>query len=126
MIYAIAFLILAQTCDPAPALAALFTPAHPRTGRYEVCVTDQTLEAAAGPGTIEELSPLDAFGTAGRYDRAMLSKLFGATVVRVARRSRRSGDSVVSETFYSPYPDATLTRVNAGTMKISLTFSAQR
>src|SRR5215470_6180368 len=82
MIYAI-FLIISQTCDPA--LAALFTPLHPRLGRYEVCATERPIEEVAERGwTIESLEPLDAFGTAGSYDRFAVTRLYGGRRARVA------------------------------------------
>src|SRR5213594_3266209 len=78
MIYAIA---LSMICDPS--LAALFTPSRPQLGRYEVCTTSQpiedTLAEGAGdgvPASIEPLEALDAFGTAGPYNRAALARLY--------------------------------------------------
>src|SRR5229473_7226337 len=87
MIYANPFIILAivaalegapYTCDPA--LTALFTPARPELGRYEVCTTDQPLE-----GDAEALEALDAFGASGSYDRAALQFLYSGARVRVQR-----------------------------------------
>jgi hypothetical protein len=109
-------------CDPS--LAALFTPVHPELGRYEVCTTSRPIEevVAEGPADppheIEPLEALDAFGTAGPYNRAALARLYGGTRVRVARRWQQHDDQFVSETLLSPYPDATLTRLNSGTMVI--------
>jgi len=102
-------------------LAALFTPPHPRAGRYEVCTTGEAIEIAAGQGDIDALPPLDAFGAAGSYDRAALSRLYGGGRVKVARRWEQQGDEFVSLTYLSPYPDAQLTRLNAGTMVIRFT-----
>ena len=120
MIYAIALLMI---CDPS--LTALFTPPHPRLGRYEVCTTSESIEQALTEGSpaeprhaIEPLEALDAFGTAGTYNRAALARLYGGTRVRVARRWQRRDDQFVSETLLSPYPDPTLTRLNPGTMLI--------
>ena len=109
-------------CDPS--LAALFTPARPELGRYEVCTTAQSIEEAIQDGAgdrsaeIENLEALDAFGAAGPYNRAVLSRLYGGTRVRVVRRWQRLDDRFVSETLLSPYPDATLTHLNPGTMVI--------
>ena len=100
-----------STCDPA--LTALFTPARPELGRYEVCTTDQPLE-----GDTEALEPLDAFGASGPYDRAALRRLYGGARVRVQRHWTASADEFVSTTRLSPYPDASLTHLNAGTMVI--------
>src|SRR5258708_3484692 len=114
MIYAIALLMI---CDPS--LTALFTPPRPELGRYEVCTTSESIEQAlaegkpaASRGGIEPLEALDAFGTAGTYNRATLARLYGGTRVRVARRWQLRDDQFVSETLLSPYPDATLTRLN--------------
>src|SRR5690348_16449530 len=79
MMYAITLIILAYSlaysCDPT--LAALFTPAHPRLGRYEVCTTADAIETLAGADPVQTLDPRDAFGDAGRYDRGALSRLYG-------------------------------------------------
>ena len=104
------------TCDPA--LTALFTPARPELGRYEVCTTDQPLEGAA-----EALEALDAFGAAGPYDRAALQRLYGGTRVRVQRNWTASADKFVSTTRLSPYPDASLTRLHGGTMEVRWTLN---
>ncbi len=113
-------------CDPL--LGALFTPPRPELGRYEVCTTSAGLEsAAADTGTggqdvrIEALEALEAFGAAGPYNRAALARLYGGTRVRVVRRWQQRGNEFISETLLSPYPDATLTRLNSGTMVIRFT-----
>ena len=113
MIYVNVLVVLAlmPVCDPA--LTALFTPARPELGRYEVCTTDDPLE-----GDTESIDPLDAFGTAGSYDRAKLQRLYGGTRVRVARTWTANATEFVSTTRLSPYPDATLTHLHAGTMEI--------
>ena len=114
MIYATVLILLAS-CDPA--LVSLFTPPHPRLGRYEVCVSDAPLQPVNG-GRIEALEALDAFGAAGTYDRPALSRLYGGTRVQVARGWTRSGNRFESITRLSPYPDASLTRLMPGTMEI--------
>src|SRR4051794_27209002 len=101
MMYAI---VLSMICDPS--LAALFTPAHPQRGRYEICTTADGIDRLA-PGDVEALEPLDAFGTAGAYSRAAVTRLYGGTRVRVARRWRQEGARFESLTYLSPYPDAT-------------------
>ena len=97
-------------CDPS--LTTLFTPRHPELGRYEVCTTSDSIEQALAEGkpaaprdAIEPREALDAFGTAGTYNRAALARLYGGTRVRVARRWQQRGDQFVSETLLSPYPD---------------------
>ena len=121
MIYAIA-LILSQGCDPA--LLALFTPPKPVLGRYETCVTTEPIDKAAGAetgarfGAVEETDWLGAFGLAGTYDRGRMARLYGGQSIRVARGWRKTGNRFESITLISPYPDATLTRLNPGTLII--------
>ena len=102
------------TCDPA--LTALFTPARPELGRYEVCTSDERLE-----GDAESVDALDAFGAAGPYDRAKLQRLYGGTHVRITRSWTADASALVSTTRLSPYPDASLTQLHAGTMEIRFT-----
>jgi hypothetical protein len=120
----IAYLVAAAlACDPA--LTRLFTPAAPRLGRYEVCITAETPEgvAASAPGTdwapAETLEPSDAFGTAGAYDPWSLARLYRGRRVRVIRGWSRTRDGFESVTLLSPHPDATLTRLLGGTMIIT-------
>jgi hypothetical protein len=101
----------ASTCDPA--LTALFTPMRPALGRYEVCTTEQTLS-----GDADAVEALDAFGAAGSYDRAALRRLYGGARVRVQRAWTASADEFVSTTRLSPYPDASLTHLQPGTLEI--------
>jgi hypothetical protein len=109
--------MIAQTCDPA--LTALFTPEKPRFGQYEVCTTDEPIEAVADrEWKIEALDPLDAFGSAGPYDRFAISRLYGGKRARVAHGWRQLGGHFESITLISPYPDASLTRLSPGTMTI--------
>jgi hypothetical protein len=113
-------------CDPL--LTALFTPPRPELGRYEVCTTSAPLETAVTEAEtggqevrIEALEALDAFGAAGPYNRAALAQLYGGMRVRVARRWQQHAKQFISETLLSPYPDATLTHLNPGTMVIRFT-----
>lgn len=85
-------------------------------GSYEVCTFETPLDEDA-----EALEPLDAFGHAGGYDRAKLARLYVGTRVRVVRTWAIAGDSVISTTKLSPYPNATLTRLVAGTLEIRYT-----
>jgi len=113
-------------CDPA--LTALFTPLHPRVGRYEVCVTADAIEQVVEDRTpdaaryayspIETLEALEAFGVAGPYDRFAVARLYGGRRVRVTHGWREEGDRFESVTLVSPYPDASLTHLQPGTMTI--------
>jgi hypothetical protein len=122
--YLLVLLATSLACDPA--LTALFTPPKPSLGRYEVCTTTESLEnvvAGAGPrfGPSELLEPPDAFGAAGSYNRAALTRLYAGRRVRVARGWIEDADRFESVTLLSPYPDATLTRLLPGTMVITWT-----
>jgi hypothetical protein len=99
------------SCDPA--LAALFTPPRPHVGRYEVCTTAAPLGEDA-----EAIEAVDAFGAAGRYDRAKLARLYGGLRARVHRSWTETAGQFVSITRISPYPDRTLTRLLPGTLEI--------
>ena len=104
-------------CDAG--LRALFTPLRPQLGRYEACATREPLTAIARPGwRIETVPPLDAFGAAGPYDRAALSRLYGGRRVIVARGWTEHGNRFESLTLISPHPDATLTHLLPGTLVI--------
>ena len=112
------------SCDPA--LTALFTPSRPVLGRYEICTTAEPLGRVAanmpgGPrfGPSDMLEPLDAFGAGGPYNRAALVRLYGGTRVRVVRGWVDHGDRFESVTLLSPYPNATLTLLEPGTMIIT-------
>ena len=110
--------MILASCDPA--LVPLFTPAHPRLGRYEVCASSEPLQPVSG-GPIEALEALDAFGAAGTYNRPALSRLYGGTRVQVARGWTRTATGFESTTRLSPYPDASLTRLLPGTLEIRWT-----
>jgi len=103
----------------APLLGRLFTPRHPRWGRYDVCITPEPLDRVAPHGwRIEALTPFDAFGSAGPYDRAAMARLYDGARVRVARGWRQAPGRFESWTLLSPYPDAALTRLKSGTLVI--------
>lgn len=108
---------LALDCDAV--LTALFTPARPQLGRYEVCTTREPLAALVGPDwRIEAVPPLDAFGAAGAYDRAALARLYGGRRATVARGWTEHGERFESIMLISPHPDASLTRLMPGTLVI--------
>jgi hypothetical protein len=106
-----------MTCDPV--FTALFTPIRPHVGRYEVCTTPAPLDDNQG----DALEALDAFGTAGPYDRPKLARLYGGTRVRVTRSWTSAGGEIVSITRISPYPDPAFTRLLPGTLEIRFRIS---
>jgi hypothetical protein len=117
-------MILAWRCDPL--LTALFTPLRPEIGHYEVCTSGERLDevVAAGRsqglryGPLEALEALDAFGSAGPYDRFAVARLYRGTRARVVHGWRIVGDRFESVTLISPYPDASLSHLNPGTMAV--------
>ena len=116
-----------------PAHVALFTP--PRHGdAYQAFVSsepfDQALAgllaaapAVRGPGLWEpqRVAATDAFGAGAPYNRWQLVRLYGARGPRVAR-GPVGGDGRPPEmwTLVSPYPDATLNRLEPGTLLLVL------
>jgi hypothetical protein len=123
---------------PVPALARLFTPRQAPVGAYTVTVLADGIDAAlarvktalapdatAGspPGSwqVQQLDPLEAFGTAGTYDRSKVARLYTGRRVSVVRGPvERGGKVVAAVTLISPYPDATLSRLEKGTLAIIL------
>jgi hypothetical protein len=111
------FLVLCDT-----RLTALFTPRHPRLGRFEVCTDPRPLGEVVPAGwTVEMLDALDVFGAARSYDRAGIARLYGGVRARVARGWTRMADRFESQTFISPYPNAAMTSLEPGTMVIRWT-----
>ncbi len=129
---------------PAPALARLFTPLQAPAGTYIVTVLTEGIEAAlpmvktalapeasAGnpPGSwqVQSLDPLEAFGTAGVYDRSKVARLYTGRRVSVVRGPvERGGKVVAAVTLISPYPDATLSRLEKGTIVIAVNVVGSR
>ena len=137
MIYAIGFILLQtwpSTCLGQAALAALFAPARPVLGRYEVCIETDPIDRivaamrTAGPssggapqyhiGDPESSDPLEALGGAGDYDRSRVARLYGGSRPNVARGWRRGADRFESIALVSPYPEPALDRLNPGTLVI--------
>jgi hypothetical protein len=117
---------LVQECNPA--LKPLFTPWQPEIGRYEVCTASESIEQVKAAGgalgwhyaDVEALEALDAFGSAGSYDRFALTRLYGGTRASVAHGWREDGGDFETVTLISPYPDGSLSRLVPGTMAIRL------
>ncbi len=123
---------------PAPALVRLFTPLQAPAGAYTVTVLTDGIEAAlalvktalapnaaAGdpPGSwqVQRMDPLEAFGTAGAYDRSKVARLYTGRRVSVVRGPvERGGKVVAAVTLISPYPDPALSRLEKGTLLILL------
>lgn len=105
------------TCDER--LTALFTPLRPQRGRYEVCTTARPLTSVADPGwAVELVGPLDALSQAGPYDRAAVAQLYGGRRAAVARGWVEHDGQFEAITLVSPYPNATLTALESGTLVI--------
>jgi hypothetical protein len=117
-----------------PDLLALFAPRGPRATAYRAFVSTADLATVLhelesdpalphGPGAWRPrtVSPTDAFGRAGPYDRWGLARLYGPERARVARGVRVERDRIVeSWTLISPFPDPTLRRLERGTLLIVL------
>ena len=85
---------------------------------------DQTLVRTPGAWAVRQESATDVFGTAGRYNRWLLARLYGSRPVRVARGARADRGRVVEAwTLVSPYPSADLRRLHPGTMRLILNVS---
>jgi hypothetical protein len=108
-------------CEPAPRLAAAFTPRRPLVGRYDVCTTGEPIAAVVSTlagVTIETVEPFDAFGGAGPYDRFAVARLYLGVRPHVAHSWIPHDTELESDTFISPYPDPTFTRLLPGTLVI--------
>ena len=71
------------------------------------------------------MDPLEAFGTAGAYDRSKVARLYTGGRVSVVRGPvERGGKVVAAVTLISPYPDPTLSRLEKGTLVILLAWLA--
>jgi len=135
MIYAIPLILLvfAPASQPDPALAcdavlaAAFAPRRPSLGTFEVCTTALPPEefriGGFTYGGVEHLEAPDAFGAAP-VDRGRLARLYGGRRAVVLRGWREEPDAFESMTLISPYPDPSLTRLEAGTLVIRYRFPA--
>jgi hypothetical protein len=105
------------TCDER--LTALFTPLRPQRGHYEVCTTARPLASVADPAwPVEMVGPIDAFSPAGPYNRAAVARLYGGRRAAVARGWVEHDGRFEAITLISPYPNATLTALEPGTLVI--------
>ncbi len=120
------------TCRFDAALTRMFTPPTVPPGMYRVYVTEDSIErmlaefrgvAASsdveGAWSVTQMSPLDAYGEAGLYDRAKVARLYGGVPARVARGPiLENGRTVASITLVSPHPNGSLARLERGTLII--------
>ncbi len=103
-------------CDSA--LAARFTPPAPVLGRYEVCPDPRPPAELAAGLAFDALDPLDAFGTAGPYNRSVLARLYAGRRAQVAHTWKATAERFEADTLVSPYPTAALDRLEPGTLVI--------
>ena len=120
----------------APEYIALFAPVGPRTAAFRMYESaedldtvlrqlagDSTLLQSPGAWEVRALAPTDAFGLAGPYDRARVTRLYRAERVRVARGARvLEGRITEAWTIISPYPDIGLQRLVRGTLLVVLRY----
>ena len=113
-----------------PAHVRLFAPpAHQAEYRAFLSNTplDEVLRrlAAAQPGPpgawrADSVTPLDAFGTSGTYNRFQLARVYLGQRPRTARGPWVTADGLESWTLVSPYPNAALDEVEPGTLLLVL------
>ena len=113
-------------------LRRLFAPPAMPAGTYRVFVTGEPIEKVAdhyrtgvhGPtegAALEAWRPApqsfgEAVGPTGVYDRAKVARLYRGHSPRVARGMVRRGDAIDAVVAISPYPNASLARLERGTM----------
>jgi hypothetical protein len=135
---AVGILVLSQALTTAPqsigavdpALTRRFTPASVAKGTYVVYRSNRPLKDLAaelkaqdrnpfpGAWTPEREDALDAFDGASRADRFRIAELYVGIHPLVTRGSLLRQDRREAYTLISPYPDASLTRLEPGTMVI--------
>jgi hypothetical protein len=117
----------------APEYVRLFAPAR-HAAAYRAYVSplpidktvarlleDPAMMRPPGAWGRQELLPLEAFGQSGPYPRWPVLRLYGARRASVARGpAGRDGFVTESWTLISPYPDASLQRLQPGTLLIVL------
>jgi hypothetical protein len=113
-----------------PAHVRLFAPSAHQSD-YRAFVSTAALDevvrglAAAQPGPPgawqpESVSPLDAFGSSGGYNRFQVARLYLGNRPRTARGPWATPDGLESWTLVSPYPNAALDAVEPGTLLLAL------
>ena len=123
----------AEMWRDAPEFMGIFAPSAHREA-YHASTSDEDLDAVLsaladdpslvrtpGAWTPRFQPALDAFGKSGSYDRWKLARLYGSRQPRVARGARSEGGRVTeSWTLVSPYPSADFSRLEPGTLRITL------
>jgi hypothetical protein len=129
----------AFSCRFDATLTRMFTPRTVPSGTYRVYVTDARIEnvvaqfrAVASSSNVEGawvvhvMDPLDAYGDSGLYDRARVARLYVGVRAQVARGPViEHGRTVASITLVSPYPNASLTALERGTLIIEFKISRE-
>jgi hypothetical protein len=113
-----------------PALTRLLTPASVAKGTYVVYRSDRPLRDVVAELSARDPNPpvgawkperrdaLEAFEAASRAHRFRIAELYRGVHPVVARGSLMRGGQRTAYTLISPYPDASLTRLEPGTMII--------
>ena len=113
-----------------PAHVGLFAPlAH--QSEYRAFVSTAALDkvlpriATAQPGPpgawhLDDVSPLDAFGSSGSYNRFRLVRSYLGTRPRTAHGPWITAEGLETWTLVSPYPTAALDAVEPGTLLIAM------
>jgi hypothetical protein len=123
---------LSFSCRFDATLTRTFTPPTAPKGTYRVFVTGASIDkvisafksVANSPGVpgawaIQQTDPLSAFGEAGPYDGTKVARLYAGRRARVARGPVvQNGRTMASITVVSPYPDASMTRLEPGSLVI--------
>lgn len=120
-------------------LTMQFTPLHRvPPGTYSAYVTKEPLDEvvrriladghssrAGGAWASEPVDLSEAFGSAPRYDRYRLARLYGGVRPTLARGPIVQGRRVVASlTLVSPHPDPSLDRLLPGTLVIAVNLPA--
>ena len=115
-------------------LRRLFTPLHAPDGAFEAYVSDESIDALArrlarlNPSAesraswiVRRVDVWEAFGSASRFDRYPVMRLYGGIRPRLARGPIvQDGRVVASATLISPYPESSLDRLQTGTLVVVL------
>jgi hypothetical protein len=118
----------------APEYLGLFAPVTRRSA-YRTYVSPVGIEATlkqvlADPGILhppgawepQAMTPYDAFGLSGGYNRWKVAGLYRSRRAHVARGPRVDHGQMESWTLIAPYPDLALRRLEPGTLIIVLRF----